>query len=119
MRNFRSQFGFSLIEAIVYISLFIALSLTSIISLLDTVRAFNHLHITRDINDTAVLITERLTHDIKSSTAVDISNSTFDATPGRLTLTAVDTSGTSMTIEYFVQDELLHVKENGVDQGAL
>ena len=119
MRSNRTQSGFSLIEAVVYIALFILLSVTTMTSLFDTVRAFNHLHITRDINDTSVLIMERLTYDIKRAISIDMANSTFGTTPGRLTLSVMNASGTPMTVEYYVQNNLLRVRESGVDKGAL
>jgi hypothetical protein len=88
-------------------------------ALLQTIKAFNDLRISRDINDSSVTIMERLTRDIKSATSVDTANSTFGATPGRLTLNTVNASGTAVTVEYYVASSLLRIKENGVDKGSL
>jgi type II secretory pathway component PulJ len=111
--------GFSLIEVTLYVSLFSVLSILTMNALFQTIKAFNDLRISRDINDSSVTIMERLTRDIKSATAVDLTNSTFGATPGRLTLSTVNASGTPVTVEYYVASSLLRIKENGVEKGSL
>ncbi len=114
-----SKGGFSLVEVVLYVGLFTALSLMSMTSLFQTVKAFNNLRISRDIDDSSVKIMERLTRDIKSSTAVDLAKSTFGSTPGRLTLSTVNASGTPLIVEYYVATSSLRIKENGVDVGPL
>lgn len=111
--------GFSLIEITLYVALFSMLTLTSMNTLFQAVRAFNDLRLSRDINDSSVQIMERLTRDIKSASAVDLVNSTFDANPGRLTLNTTSASGTPMTIEYSVATSTLRLKEGGIDRGSL
>lgn len=119
MYTSRTQSGFSLLEMIVYIGLFSLLALTISSSMLQTVRGFNHLRASRDINDSSIMIMERLSDDIKNSVSIDMANSTFGATPGRLTLNTVNASGTPMVIEYYVSGNILRIKENSVDIGSL
>jgi hypothetical protein len=88
-------------------------------SLFASIKSFNELRISRDINDSSVTIMERLTRDIKSATTIDLANSTFGATPGRLTLNTRNASGTALTVEYYVATSTLRIKENGVDVGSL
>lgn len=109
----------SLIEAVFYVSMFAILLLVAIGSLSSTMRAFSSLRISRDINDSSVTVMERLTRDLKSTSAIDLAQSTFGSNPGRLTLVTVNASGTVMTVEYVVVDGALHVKEDGVDKGSL
>lgn len=111
--------GLSLIEVVLYVGLFSMVSIIAINSMMQTVNAFNNLRSSRDMNDSAVKVMERLTRDIKSSTLVDLTNSTFNADPGRLTLNTVNASGTPMTVEYYVTANTLHIRENGVDKGSL
>ncbi len=113
------QRGFSLVEVIVYVGLFTLLSVLAMNALFQTVNAFNNLRISRDINDSSVTVMERLTRDIKSARSIDLANSTFNASPGRLTLETLNASGTPMTVEYFVSDNILFVRENGVLAGSL
>lgn len=115
----QSSKGFSILEVVLYVGLFSMLSVIAVNSMMQTVNAFNHLRSSRDMNDSAVKVMERLTRDIKSSTSVDLANSTFNASPGRLTLNTVNASGTPMVVEYYVTGNALHIKENGVDEGSL
>lgn len=118
-QNNRRPKGFSLLEVVVYVSLFSTLSVITMGSFFAMIKAFNELRISRDINDSSVTIMERLTRDIKSATAIDYGNSTFAATPGRLTLSTRNASGTAVTVEYYVATSTLRIKENGVDAGSL
>lgn len=115
----RRNAGFSLIEVVLYVAFFIMISTMSMTALFQTVKAFSSLRVSRDIDDSAVKIMERMTRDIKSSVSVDLSGSTFNVSPGRLTLSTMSASGTPLTIEYYVLSSALHIKENGVDKGAL
>ncbi|OGZ06629.1 MAG: hypothetical protein A3C93_00025 [Candidatus Lloydbacteria bacterium RIFCSPHIGHO2_02_FULL_54_17] len=118
-RHNSSRKGVSLIEAVLYVSMFAALLLIAMTSLFSTIKAFSALRISRDINDASVTVMERLTRDLKATAAIDLSQSTFGANPGRLTIVTVNASGTTMTVEYFVTAKALHIKENGADKGSL
>jgi hypothetical protein len=111
--------GISILETIVYVGLFSAVSLIAVSSLFQTIKAFNDLRISRDIDDSAVQIMERITRDIKSARSVDLTNSTFGSSPGRLTLNTVNASGTPMTVEFYVSGTQIYVKENNVEIGSL
>ncbi len=119
-----SKRGFSLVEVVLYVSLFSLMSVLTFEALFQTVRAFTHLRISRDINDSSVKIMERLTRDIKSSVAVDMANSVFGIDPGVLTLSSVSASGTPLTVQYIMVGNALHLKEGAsvftlVDRGSL
>ncbi len=111
----RASCGFTLVEMVLYVALFTLLSTMSMTALFQTVRAFNDLRISRDIDDSAVKIIERLTRDIKSSVDVDLINSSFASSPGRLTLHTVSASGTPLTVEYYVENSTLKIRETGAD----
>ena len=111
--------GFSLVEVVLYASLFAVLSVLALNAILQMFHNFNSLRVSRDLNDSSVMIIEHLTRDMKSATNIDVFNSTFDASPGRLTLATANASGTALTVEYFVASGVLRIKENGVDQGFL
>lgn len=115
----RSSLGFSLIEIVLYVSLFSVVSAISMNALLQTIKSFNNLRVSRNINDSSVSVMERLTRDIKSATTINLAQSTFGTSPGRLTLNTVNASGTPMTVEYYVASSSLRIKENGVDVGSL
>lgn len=115
----KKEKGISLIEVVIYVGLFSLLSVFTIDALFQTARSFSSIRIARDINDSSAKIIERMVHDIRGATSVDVVNSTFDANPGRLTLNTVSASGTPKTVEYFLSGNALHIRENGVDMGSL
>ena len=111
----RFRGGFTIIEITVYVGLFSLLSVIIINTMWSTIRISNELRVSRDINDSAVVVMERLTRDIRNATQIDLAYSTFASSPGRLTLQTVTASGTAMTVEYFVASSTLRIKENGID----
>lgn len=115
----RFRGGFTIIEITVYVGLFSLLSVIIINTMWSTIRISNELRVSRDINDSAVVVMERLTRDIRNATQIDLAYSAFATSPGRLTLQTVTASGTAMTIEYFVASSTLRIKENGIDKGSL
>ncbi len=122
--KFHKRQGFSMIEVVLYVSLFSLMSVLTLEALFLTVTAFTNLRISRDINDSSVKIMERLTRDIKSATAIDMANSVFGADPGTLTLSTVNASGTPLTVQYVMVGNALHLKEGTsvatlVDKGSL
>lgn len=118
LHHTNTRSGFTIFEMVLYVGLFSLVSLIAMNSLFQTLKAFNALRISRDINDSSVKIMERLTRDIKGATAID-AGSVYGTSPGYLKLTVLSASGTAMTVEYVMVGNQLHVKENGTDRGAL
>jgi hypothetical protein len=111
--------GFSLIEVLLYISLFTVISGFTLETLFQTIKSFTNLRISRDINDSATKIMERMTRDIKSATGVQMAYSTFnDSQHAKLTLDTVSASGTPLTVQYIMIGNALHLEE-GPSVGAL
>lgn len=108
-----------MIEVLVYVALFSSMSVIAMNALFGTIKSFDALRISRDINDSSVGIMERVTRDIKGATAIDFAQSTFGASPGRLTLNTVSASGTPVVVEYYVDASTLRFKEDGVEKGSL
>lgn len=106
-------------ETVLYVGLFALVSAMILTALMQSLQSFNKLRVSRDINDSAVYIMERLTRDIKGATAIDLANSTFNVSPGRLTMMTLSASGTPLSVEYYVSGDQLRVREAGVEKGAL
>lgn len=120
--------GFSLLEVVIYVTLFSLVSTMTLNIMFQTVSAFNNLRISRDINDSSVKIMERLTRDIKSATSVNQANSTFNTSPGMLTLETIDKDGGVLWVQYILDGDALHLREAdslanlalpGSDKGSL
>jgi len=110
--------GYSLIEMVVYIAVFAVLSVVIVNGLLTITSSFLKIRTERAINNTALLAIDNIVRESRLANSVDILNSTFDATPGRLTLntTINDLPG---TVEFYIDNGQLKVRENSIDAGIL
>src|SRR3989338_2805509 len=118
-RKRTSSRGFTIIEVLTYLMLFSLISLFIMQMLIQTMKSFNAFRASRENNDAAIYVMERLTRDVRRSTSINGAQSVLGTSPGRLSLNTVNASGTAMTIEYVVATSTLRVRENGDDQGAL
>ncbi|MDO8604743.1 MAG: hypothetical protein Q7K40_05125 [bacterium] len=110
--------GFTLVEMVIYAGVLGVLGVLSINSTLIMTRAFTDLRVSRDLNSSATALFERLTRDIRGAKSINLS-STFDSSTGWLTLDTEDLSGTATTVEYYIEDSLVKIREGGVAQGAI
>lgn len=93
-------------------------------ALKDTLGVYTDIRLSRDVNDGAVKILERLSRDTRAGRSIDLGASSFNATSSVLQMRVANASGTVMTVRYAVAADgdgikRLHVYENGVDLGAL
>lgn len=111
--------GFTLVEMVIYVSFLAVFSVLIINSLVITTRAFADFRLTRDVNNSAITVMERLVRDIRDAYDVEQVESTFSSHPGRLTLNTTDDLGANTTIEFYVDSGRIRVKEGGVDTGYI
>lgn len=111
--------GFTLIEMVVYVAILGIIAVLAINSTLAMTSAFTSLRVSRDLNSSATVLFERLTRDIRGAYGIDISQSTFNSSPGRLTLNTKDVGGSNTTVEFYVDNGLIKIREGSVAQGAI
>ena len=111
--------GFTLIEMLVYIAIFTVLSILAIQAMSLVTRAFTDLRISRDLNSSGTALFERMSRDIRGAYDIDETQSTLGSSPGRLTLNTKDTLGANTTVEFYVEDGVVKIKEGGVEQGVI
>ncbi|OHA79283.1 MAG: hypothetical protein A2747_02470 [Candidatus Yonathbacteria bacterium RIFCSPHIGHO2_01_FULL_44_41] len=111
--------GFTLIEMVVYTAILGIIAVLAINSTLAMTRAFTSLRVSRDINSSATALFERLTRDIRGAYGVDLAQSDLGSNPGRLTLNTKDGGGSNTTIEFYVDNGLIKIREGGVAQGTI
>lgn len=116
-RNFRT--GFTLIEMIVYVAILGIITVLAVNSTLEMTKAYVNLRVSRDMNTSATAVLERMTREIRGANDIDLAQSTLGANPGRLTLNTKDAVGADTTVEFYVENGLIKVKEGGVAKGAL
>ncbi len=111
--------GYALPEVIVYLTLFVLMSVLVVNMLLTMSKAFSEIRANRDMTRSGSSMMERITREIQNAESIDTVNSTFGTSPGVLTLSGHNSSGTARTIKFSVSSGTVHVYENGVDQGLL
>lgn len=111
--------GFTLTETIVYIAIFSVLSLITLQAMFAVTRAFTDLRVSRDLNSSGTALLERMSRDIRGAYDIDTAQSTLGTSPGRLMLNTKDSSGVATTVEFYVENNIVKVKEGGVAQGPL
>ncbi len=110
--------GFTLIEMVVYAAVLGILSVLAINATLIMTQAYASLRASRDLNASATAVLERMTREIRTATGVDPSSVT-GTNPSDLVLNTKDAGGAATTVEFYVQNGLINVKEGGVAKGAL
>ena len=111
--------GFTLVELIVYVSVLAALLLMFSNSLLAIGRSYGQLKVIRDLDSAATVSMERITREIRSSSAVDLEQSILGTIPGTLVLDQIDVGGNTATIKLNVVDSAVHLWSDDVDEGSL
>ncbi len=112
--------GMSLIELLVYMSMLVLLLGTIVQSVLMITTNYRAVRNTREIEDSAISVLDRITRVARSSDSINAASSTFQISPGAVTFIATDlTSGQSTTTRFFVSGDKLYVSENNINQGPL
>ncbi|MBI5816966.1 MAG: type II secretion system protein [Candidatus Yonathbacteria bacterium] len=114
----QSERGFTLIEMVVYAAVLGVLTVVAINSMLIMTQAYASLRASRDLNASATAVLERMTREIRTATGIDPSSVT-GTNPSDLVLNTKDAGGAATTVEFYVQNGLINVKEGGVAKGAL
>lgn len=89
--------GFTLVEIIVYIAILGVLSVVAVNTLLLIHRSLADIRVKRMLNETAAVVMERTVRVIRDAKAVNVGASTFDASPGVLSLTGSETPALTYT----------------------
>lgn len=113
----KTNFGMSLMETVVYVSLVALLSVLVVQAIIVLGSSFKAIRATRDLENSALVALDRVSKEIRLADAVG-AGGVYDATTSDVVLTY---SGIPATTREFWVDEnrVLRLKENGADLGAL
>ncbi len=114
-----SNKGYTLLEMVIYIAVLSVFTVIIVFSLINIAKSFLEVRVERNVNNAAVSALDRMVREIRLSNSVDILNSTFGVNPGRITLNTLASNGSTTTVEFFVSNGIVRMKEGGVDSGAL
>ncbi len=96
--------GYSLVETIIYVALFVALSALLIDSLIVMGKAYTESRASRDILVSAQTAVDRVMRDVRSAKDVDVLTSYLDDTPGIIVLDETADDGTAFTERFALED---------------
>ncbi|MBX4189127.1 hypothetical protein KW785_00860 [Candidatus Parcubacteria bacterium] len=114
-----SQAGFSLVEMALYVAI-LSFMLMIIINILEVMnKSVRRLHAEKSVQSSGVLALERIVRESRDAQSIVVASSTLATSPGVVVLSGVDASSNPRTVIFSLQSGVLHIKENGVDQGAL
>jgi len=111
--------GYSLVEIMVYLAIFTALSVLVINSFIVILSSFNITNMNRKLLESGVVSMERISREIRQAKNIDIANSSLGSSPGILQLNSTDGSGNSMIIKFIDENGNLYLYKNNTLQGNL
>ena len=103
--------GFSLVEILVYISIFAIVSVVVINSYIIVFGSFSQVKTNHDLVSSANSSLERISREIRQAKTVDILNSTLGATPGVLQLNSTDSIGATRIVKFYVSNGQLNLSQ--------
>jgi type II secretory pathway pseudopilin PulG len=107
--------GYALAETVVYLALFIILSIAVVNSLVTIIQIFTEIRSNRNLLDAGSGAMERMSREIRNATSVD-GNSSLDTSPGILILNTTTDDGTLKTTKFATSASLgleLYESEGG------
>jgi Tfp pilus assembly protein PilW len=114
MKRINYSKGYSMVELLVYITLFILISVVVTQSLLFVMKTYANARSFRTLQQNSELVMERLTREIRQSDTISVAGSVFGSSPGTLTITGSDVSNVPYTDVFSVVGGAVQLSVNGV-----
>ncbi len=111
--------GYSLIEVLIYIAIFIVLVVLVVNSFIVVVSTFDETRTNKDLLEGGNTSMERIGREIRLANSVTAGSSTFGSHPGVLVLDGGDASGAPRVIKFIVENGDLNIYENDVLIGPI
>lgn len=111
--------GFTLVELIIYVFVVTMIMLMVLAGLFRITQMFTEFRLTRDLNDSSILILEKVVREIRWAHEVDMGQSILGVDPGRLVMNSTDDAGDPVVIEVSVSGGDLVLIRDGSVVGSL
>jgi len=111
--------GFSLIESVIYVTIFTLLAGVMTNALYSVASSYRLMQASVTLETVAETALERMARETRDSASIDIANSVFGSSDGVLALNTTDEGGASATLQFFISNQTVHIRENGIDLGPL
>ncbi len=108
-KRLKKESGFTLIESILYLSLFVLLSTVLIDSLIVMSKTYNDIRVSNDLLDSMSVPIERISREIRGAASINLSGSTFGVNPSTLSLNV----GTSTTESFSLLSGAIRFVDTG------
>ncbi len=109
--------GYTIAELVVYVALVALLLGVIVTTALSMSSVYKRSRAYLDINSAAITSFSKFSRDIRRATSVDLVNSSFGATPGRLVLLMKKSDGTNDSVSYYLSGGRVQTDQNGANQG--
>lgn len=106
--------GYSVIELVVYITLFVLISVVVIQSLIFVMKTYANARSFRTLQQNGELVMERITREVRQASSISVASSVFGSSPGTLTVSGTDTVGVPYTDIFSVVSGAVQLSVNGV-----
>lgn len=106
------EYGSTFIETVIYIALFITISVLLVGTLFGMMKAYTGTRIDNDLMDGAHTSMERLTREIRGGVSIDTGVSVFGTNPGTLKLNSLDSGGSAKTVQFSLSSGVLQMLDS-------
>lgn len=106
--------GYSLVELVIYIALFVVLSMAVMQSLFSIMKTYANAQSYRTVQQNGELVMERITRELRQADSLSISESVFGTSPGVVTFSGQDLAGVPYTGTIMVSDGKAQIVLGGV-----
>jgi len=116
MKSFPKKInGYSLVEILVYLAIFVSVSILVINSFIIILNSFNITRVNRELLEGGSTAMERMSREIRQAVDVDISGSTLGSNPGVLLVDQIGLggSGSNFTAKFMVSNGGLILYKDG------
>ena len=111
--------GFSLIELVIYISIFVLILSIVISFTVVFLRSYGNVEISNTINNSAIVSLERMVREIRFAENINTTLSILNSPQGRLVLNTNDDIGQPLVLDFYLNNGVLELRKDGVYFGAL
>lgn len=111
--------GSSLLETLIYAAILGLVAVLTTGSILAMMKSYSSIKLSRDMNLSASVAMNRISNEIRLSNNLDDAGSLYATSSGKLKLNTVDDSGLPITLEFFLADSSVYLKEGSGSAEAL
>lgn len=111
--------GFTLIETLVYIAIFVILSVAITGTFVTLSKSYHALSSRKNLNNSAQTILNRISYEVKRADSIDVTNSTFNSTSSRLVLNYKNTDNTTSKYYFYLDNSSVKIKKDSTVEGGL